>query len=592
MTNYTAVDDQLLRVAGEFVTGGPVLTSANRSARRRMAHMAGRVGSVGAALAVGQATRWDPQAAQAVAGSALPWGYATASAVLAARGWTAADRHRARVHRARWVVPLHIALCEDAGWDTSTRPESYLRVSPEFAHAPGGVRVRVPASWGEKQIRAHGEDVVKTVRRVLALGGPDRTKAKWVMEGPHSFLQITPVEAVIMPALASVTDRDEAVRDRISAALLASPEPAPLIGFSEGWKPVRVNLDDESPHILVSAGTGGGKSVILSTITAQMMRHGALVDVFDYKLSSQAWLAGLDGVGYWRDIGEMHGALVRLGKEARARQQLVREHAESGADGDPDVGPRRLLLVEESNATIGKLARWWKRNRTSDDEKESPAVEALHDILFMGRAVKVHVLMVAQSATARALGGPEVRECFGACRILARATRKAWNMLADEISPTPVSESHTGRCHVVIGGTAHRTQVVFFSKPTEAKSGNELRKWALSGTRPAMTPRRAHHGPRGVRPSLELVKPDDGRVTLRQAAADTGQGVVRLNHEHLRKKARYAGTPDATDPEFPPPVGQRKVQGGTADEFDVDELRSWDANRDPVDMDETEEAPA
>lgn len=85
----------------------------------------------------------------------------------------------------------------------------------------------------------------------------------------------------------------------------------------------------------------------------------------------------------------------------------------------------------------------------------------------------MHVLLVAQSATARALGGPEVREQF-ATRILARYSMNAWRMLAPEVHPAPKSTKHAGRAQVVIGGSARETQVLFF---TEA----EAREWATTG---------------------------------------------------------------------------------------------------------------
>ena len=71
----------------------------------------------------------------------------------------------------------------------------------------------------------------------------------------------------------------------------------------------------------------------------------------------------------------------------------------------------------------------------------------------MGRQVRMHVLLVAQFATVRALGGPEVREQF-ATRILARYSLNAWRMLAGEVHPAPKSTKHPGRAQVVIGGAA------------------------------------------------------------------------------------------------------------------------------------------
>ena len=133
----------------------------------------------------------------------------------------------------------------------------------------------------------------------------------------------------------------------------------------------------------------------------------------------------------------------------------------------------------------------------------------------MGRAVRLHVFLVAQSATAAALGGPEVRECF-ATRILARYTRNAWNMLVPEVQPVPRSTRHIGRAQVVLGGVAHETQVAFFTD-------SEARGWATAGTvAPAPdlgglgVTSRGHTGPltsvnggpasRDVTPVLALVK--------------------------------------------------------------------------------------
>jgi hypothetical protein len=111
--------------------------------------------------------------------------------------------------------------------------------------------------------------------------------------------------------------------------------------------------------------------------------------------------------------------------------------------------------------------------KTKADDKDSPAIDALGDTLFMGRAIKIHVIAVGQSITANAIGGPEMRECFGT-RILARYTRNAWNMLVPEVQPVPRSTRHIGRAQVVLGGVAHETQVAFFTE-------SETRDWATSG---------------------------------------------------------------------------------------------------------------
>ncbi|MFE7430421.1 hypothetical protein [Streptomyces sp. NPDC057545] len=157
--------------------------------------------------------------------------------------------------------------------------------------------------------------------------------------------------------------------------------------------------------------------------------------------------------------------------EGRRRTRIADE---LGIDVDPKaIGPRVLILLEEINATMKQLARYLEKTRESGDPKVSPAVDALNEILYMGRQLRMHVLLVAQSATARALGGPEVREQFST-RILARYSVNAWRMLASEVHPPPKSTKQHGRAQVVSGGSDREAQVLFFTE-------TEAREWATTG---------------------------------------------------------------------------------------------------------------
>ncbi|MEU1223074.1 hypothetical protein [Streptomyces microflavus] len=296
--------------------------------------------------------------------------------------------------------------------------------------------------------------------------------------------------------------------------------------------------------------------------------------------------------------------------EGRRRTRVADE---LGIDADPkDIGPRLLILLEEVNATMKQLARYWERTRESGDPKVSPAVDALNEILCMGRQLRMHVLLVAQSATARALGGPEVREQFST-RILARYSLNAWRMLAGEIQPAPKSTKHPGRAQVVSGGSARETQVLFF---TEA----EAREWATTGTKAATT-----GGPGPVQllgpPADSLVdtasttapglppapeppasgdRPADARnltpapaaapgeltanatapppATPAPAVVDDDQAVgLREAHQHhlpdiTVAALRYARANDRT---FPKPVGKR----GAELLYRVGDLKRWARNR-------------
>ncbi|MFH9426271.1 pRL2-11 [Streptomyces sp. NPDC017529] len=358
-----------------------------------------------------------------------------------------------------WIVPLHQALHRPLGMAEQTDPRRYLHVPKNFSDDDAEIRIDLPTSL------AFSRDVIADlITQKLALEG---VTFAWHPAGAAPYVLVKKTRKPPARALF----KDPKMRELVAKA----KESAPVIGVGSGGRAVSVDLDDQSPHILVNASTGGGKSVTLRCIACQMLHHGSLVFVLDTKRISHPWASGLPGVTYCRDIADIHDQLIALGTEGRRRTRVADD---LGIGADPKaIGPRLLLLLEEVNATMKQLARYWDKIRESGDPKVSPAVDALNEILFMGRQLRMHVLLVAQSATARALGGPEAREQFST-RILARYSVNAWRMLAPEVHPAPKSAKHPGRAQVVSGGAARETQILFF---TEA----EAREWATTGKKAA-----------------------------------------------------------------------------------------------------------
>ncbi|MFE5809455.1 helicase HerA domain-containing protein [Streptomyces sp. NPDC056491] len=480
------------------------------------------------------------------------------------------------LHHREWIQPLHVALEGPLGLPAGTAARSYIHIPREYPGLTDIGRIDLPPTFvGVDGAAATIGAIVKA-----KLGLSDAT-VSFKVEGrrPHLLVRQTPRP----PARVMFAE------EKVQELILSAAESAPLIGLGPQSIKVSVDLDAESPHILVSASTGGGKSVITRTMASQMLHNGSQLVVLDFKRHSHKWARGLPNVLYCREIGDIHDALVRLGAEGHHRNIVVDDWE---GEGEAPVGPRMGIILEEANATVSKLKRYWGSiRRTKADEfgpadpKESPAIDALREILFMGRAVKMHVFLVAQSATATALGGPEVRECF-ATRILARYTRNAWNMLVPEVQPVPRSTRHIGRAQVVLGGVAHETQVVFFSD-------SEARTWATAGTVAAApdlggvgVTSRGHTGPltsvnvpspsrsgRDVTPILSLVKdepdtipprpllpPQEIRYTLAGASRD---GIVPLSADALRQAKRR-------DPEFP---------AGEGGKWTAEELQKWHRNR-------------
>ncbi|MFF8747142.1 pRL2-11 [Streptomyces californicus] len=467
-----------------------------------------------------------------------------------------------------WVLPLHEALALPLRLPEQTDPRRYLHIPQGFSEDDAVIRVDVPG-----RLDFSKDLVVDIITTKLALEG---VTFSWHLAGRETYVTVKKTRKP--PARAAFAEPK--VREIVAAA----KESAPVIGIGSAGRIVTVDLDAESPHILVNAFTGGGKSVTLRCIACQMLHHGSLVYVLDTKRISHPWAPGLPGVTYCRDIADIHDQLIALGQEGRRRTRVADD---LGIDADPkDIGPRLLILLEEVNATMKMLARYWEKTRESGDPKVSPAIDALNEILYMGRQLRMHVLLVAQSATARALGGPEVREQFST-RILARYSVNAWRMLAPEIHPAPKSTKHHGRAQVVSGGSASETQILFF---TEA----EARAWATTGKTatdsPAPAPVQLHKPPADTLPGTGELPPaseppadelaadatatppatpapadDDQAVGLRQAAEHHLPGITLAALRFAR----------ANDPAFPTQAAKR----GTELLYNARDLKKWARNR-------------
>jgi hypothetical protein len=517
--------------------GTAVLAPSGRATRwarlpgwRRQVWRHGTTAAVAAAVAGYAVAPLATEIALASAETGLT-AYGTARAVTAVR---------LRKHRREWVRPLDRVLAP--ALYPAGAPAGWLHV-PLDHHAEGEVRVEVPGYLAPERRK----EIVEIVR--LKLGMTNECTTSWNYAGRDNHLTIrrTP------------RPRGQVLLDDAREAMLAAPESAPLIGYGRRDKQISVDLDSESPHILISAGTGAGKSVTTRAIVCQLMRYGAQVTFLDVKRQSHRWAVDLAGVTYCRDTAELHEQLIALAAEGDRRNRL--------ADGVPldvdtsslDLGPRIVIVAEEMNATIGRLQTYWDDIREKSDPKKSPAVAALADILFMGRAVKIHVIAIAQMMTARSLGGPEARENF-ATRILARYTLNAWRMLCPEIWPAPKSTRHKGRCQVVIGGEAHETQVLFLTD-------KEARDWAESGQ---------------VTPPVEWTHAERGNTATPGADTGRGQGVapgtvatVTLAEAARRKVVPLAyGTLRAAksrDENFPAACGRR----GESDVYRPVDLIAW-----------------
>jgi hypothetical protein len=328
-----------------------------------------------------------------------------------------------RVQRVRWWVSGLGPVASVVG--ALSRPVEGRPVCVE-------VRTRSPYVSEESRTRA-GE----VLRAKLGATG---LVPRWSQVGPVTSCQWT----------VQRTPPDRAALEDVRAALAARGPAEIVLGVATGGTPHVVSLDDDAPHIGMSAGSGAGKSVFAMLVAVQVLGSGGRVWILDRK-GSHRWARGLPGVTYCMRPEDMHSALVGLAQEADRRNTQAMEEDDGWEPPD-----RVLVILEEWNAGVALLKTWWQEHRESSDPKTSPAVSAYQDLMFMGRSAHINIMVVAQMFTAQ-LGGAAARENAG-IRLMARYTQNNLKMMAPQVGSIPPSRVR-GRWLVIVGSETTQVQV-------------------------------------------------------------------------------------------------------------------------------------
>ena len=153
------------------------------------------------------------------------------------------------------------------------------------------------------------------------------------------------------------------------------------------------DLQDEEPHLLIAAGTGGGKTSAASVPAAHTRAHGWLVDIIDPKRRSYIdrktgddVLTDVSGIRVHTSIEAMMWAL-----EEFFLSMLGVNIAVGSRTGWPGAFPQRLLIVDEFGTFAAMAARMWRRSRGTGP---SPALDQRRQIEWQGRQAG-HRLVVA-----------------------------------------------------------------------------------------------------------------------------------------------------------------------------------------------------
>lgn len=364
------------------------------------------------------------------------------------------DGRRARLWR----------LCR-AGWRkwTAVRETVWGPVASWF-RARAVVNVVIPHSLGSVDSKTRQAVEAGAAAK---LGG--EWEAQWKLKGRIARLRMRPrPEPPKRVLYAAFRERMEACAANVLA-----------IGLTAGYKTGLIDLDDDSPHVLVSMGSGAGKSVLVRLLAAQAIRKGWAIIVLDFK-QDHYWAADLmdeeiPGVIYIRKVEEIHSALIKLEQVRKWRSDVSFETRK-----DPVEMQRVLIVFEEMNATVAMLRTYWQS--VLNGKGKSPALIALGQLSAAGRSAFMNIVAIGQYLTADVFGGPAARENFGS-RLLGRYTANAWRLLVPEYGPPPSRSTVRGRIQICQGGGVPvETQVAFLTH-------EEVREYALTDYATVVRPR-------------------------------------------------------------------------------------------------------
>jgi hypothetical protein len=384
--------------------------------------------------------------------------FAAAFALLLAVAW-AVDKLTSHAHNRDYVTPLERTVTAMIG-----EPPEVLQIERD-----GSAVQSVTLEWAREVEIGPPEQamVLDAVTRRLSIEAPEE---HWNVLGRKR--EVTFVRSTPPP--------DRVHAHEITGCVREAAEHEIVLGLGKKAQVMDVSLDTEIPHLGFCMASGDGKSTAAMNTSTQVLYHGGIVAILDYKLMSHMWARGLPNVAYAGTPEELHELLIWLAWDDDTREsELTRRKKVALASADirgnvhANIGPRILVVAEELNSTQKKLKTYW---RQIGGKGPSPAAEALEEIHFTGRQLRIHCLDIAQRLSARATssgGSADSRENIGAI-LFSNPSASTWKMLADGHAQPPATD-HKGRYQLYTRKTVRELQGVLWDE-------QEARDFALSGT--------------------------------------------------------------------------------------------------------------
>lgn len=196
------------------------------------------------------------------------------------------------------------------------------------------------------------------------------------------------------------------------------------LGYGVNYNPVKC------PHILVSGGTGSGKSVLISVLILEFLKRQSTVYIADPKNSDLGSLSYYFGEEYVATTPNNISRIVRqVLEQLHERYQYMRENFQYGANFSEHGFKPIWLIFDEMGAF----------QATGSDKKSKEVITEVMDgikqIILLGRQAGVFILVSAQQVNASATLSTELRDNLGLRIALGANSSEGYRMVFGSATP-------------------------------------------------------------------------------------------------------------------------------------------------------------
>ena len=195
------------------------------------------------------------------------------------------------------------------------------------------------------------------------------------------------------------------------------------LGYGVNYNPIKC------PHILVSGGTGSGKSVFISFLILELLKRQSTVYIADPKNSDLGSLSYYFGEEYVATTPNNISRIVRqVLEQLHERYQYMRENFQYGANFSEHGFKPIWLIFDEMGA--------FQASGTDKKSKEVivEVMDGIKQIILLGRQAGVFILISAQQMRAETLN-TDLRDNLGLRIALGANSSEGYRMVFGSATP-------------------------------------------------------------------------------------------------------------------------------------------------------------